>query len=119
MSMLWYQCEQTAMGGACTASGVCGKDSETAAHQDVFLRAGKRVAVFAHRSREFGARGVGVDRFVPKALFIAFTNVNYDPDSLAQYTREGTDHLEVAKALCEEACAKAERVPEQFGGPAA
>ena len=33
MSMLCYQCEQTAKGTGCTLHGVCGKDPDVAALQ--------------------------------------------------------------------------------------
>ena len=44
MSMFCYQCEQTAKGTGCTAGGVCGKDPETAALQDLLVFAAKCLA---------------------------------------------------------------------------
>jgi hydroxylamine reductase len=117
--MFCYQCEQTAKGEACTTIGVCGKDPETAALQDLLLYAVKGISMVAHRAREFGTRNVDVDRFVAKAVFTTLTNVNFDPDSLVQSIQEGAEQLEAAKALYEEACARAEKAPEQLGGPAA
>ena len=35
--MFCYQCEQAAKGTGCTAMGVCGKDPQTAALQDLLL----------------------------------------------------------------------------------
>ncbi len=37
MTMFCYQCEQTAKGTGCTAQGVCGKDADTAALQDLLV----------------------------------------------------------------------------------
>jgi len=117
--MFCYQCEQTAKGEACISTGVCGKDSETAALQDLLLYAVEGISMVAHRARELGARNVDVDRFVSKAVFTTLTNVNFDPDSLVQSIQEAAEQLVVAKALYEEACAKADQAPEQLGGPAA
>ena len=117
--MFCYQCEQTSRGEGCATIGVCGKDPETAALQDLLLRVVKGISIYAHRAGELGARNVDVDRFVVKALFITLTNVNFDPDSLVQTIQEGAEKLEGARALYEEACAKAGKAPEQFGGPAA
>ena len=36
-AMYCYQCEQTAGGTGCIKVGVCGKDSETAALQDLLV----------------------------------------------------------------------------------
>ncbi|MEM2486530.1 MAG: hypothetical protein QXY73_04375, partial [Candidatus Bathyarchaeia archaeon] len=35
--MFCYQCEQTAKGRGCTITGVCGKDAEVAALQDLLI----------------------------------------------------------------------------------
>jgi hydroxylamine reductase len=49
MSMYCYQCEQTAKGTGCTVRGVCGKDAETAALQDLLVFAAKGLGRYAHR----------------------------------------------------------------------
>ena len=61
MSMFCYQCEQTAKGTGCTAFGVCGKDPETAALQDLVIHQAKGIARYAHRARAFDVK----DREVP------------------------------------------------------
>ena len=48
MSMFCYQCEQTTKSTGCTTFGVCGKDPETAALQDLLVHATKAVGMFAH-----------------------------------------------------------------------
>lgn len=118
-NMFCYQCEQTTKGEACITTGACGKDPETAALQDLLLYAVEGISMYAHRARKLGDRNVDVDRFVTKAVFTTLTNVNFDPDSLVQSIQEGAKQLEAAKALYEEACAKAGKAPEQLGGPAA
>jgi hydroxylamine reductase len=79
MNMYCYQCEQTARGTACTAMGVCGKDTQTAALQDLLGYAAKDIARYAHRAYQLGARDREVDVFVVKALFSTLTNVNFSP----------------------------------------
>ena len=64
MSMLCSQCEQTAKGTGCTVRGVCGKDPEVAALQDLLIHAVKGIAMYAHRARQLGAKDAAVDRFV-------------------------------------------------------
>lgn len=49
MNMFCYQCEQTAKGAGCTAHGVCGKDPETAALQDLVIHVAEGVSQYAHR----------------------------------------------------------------------
>jgi hydroxylamine reductase len=119
MDMFCYQCEQTAKGEACTVMGVCGKDPETAALQDLLLRVVKGISIIAHEARQLDARDPDVDRFVSEALFTTLTNVNFDPDSLAHTIRQGAQKLESARALYREACARAGQDPRPFGGPAA
>lgn len=62
-SMFCYQCEQTAGGTGCTAHGVCGKDPETAALQDLLIHVAEGVSQYAHRARQLGAGCRAADRF--------------------------------------------------------
>ena len=77
-SMFCYQCEQTSQGTGCTAHGVCGKDPETAALQDLLVHAATGIAQYAHRARQLGAKDRSVDLFVIESLFTTVTNVNFD-----------------------------------------
>jgi len=79
MSMFCYQCEQTAKNTGCTAFGVCGKDPDTAALQDLLVHAAKGLASLVVQE---GRRNPEVDRFVVEALFTTVTNVNFDPARL-------------------------------------
>ena len=46
MDMFCYQCEQTKLGKGCTQVGVCGKDAQTAALQDMLgIRDSERICV--------------------------------------------------------------------------
>ena len=112
-SMFCYQCEQTAKGTGCVSFGVCGKDPETAALQDLLLYAAKGISAFAHRARQLGAKDHDVDVFVVEALFTTVTNVNFDPERLQQLINKAAEMRDRARSLYEEACQKAGQQPEQ------
>ncbi len=117
MSMFCYQCEQTAKGEGCTKVGVCGKDPETAALQNLLIHAAKTVSAYAHRARELGAADRDVDLFVVEALFTTVTNVNFDTQRLAGLLRDACSIRQRAAQLYESACEKAGQEPEKLGGP--
>jgi len=85
MSMFCYQCEQTAKCTGCTSYGVCGKDPETAALQDLLIDVCKQISVKA----QAGSRTRETDLFVMEGLFTTVTNVNFDPEDLAGIIRRG------------------------------
>ncbi len=119
MSMFCYQCEQTAQGNGCTSYGVCGKDPETAAMQDLLVHLTKGVAMYGRRAGELGARDNEADRFVCDAMFTTLTNTNFDPEYLQDYVRRGTELRERLKGRYEDACREADRAPEELDGTAA
>jgi len=118
MNMFCYQCEQTAKGRGCTVSGVCGKDPETAALQDLLVYATKGLSMYAHKARELGVRDRDVDVFTTEALFTTITNVNFDPERLRGLLIRAAVLRDQAKRLYEEACREAGRTPETLSGPA-
>jgi hydroxylamine reductase len=77
-AMFCYQCEQTAKGEGCNKSGVCGKDPEVAALQDVLVYALKGLSAVAVDARKAGVVDHAVDVFTVKALFSTLTNVDFD-----------------------------------------
>jgi hydroxylamine reductase len=101
-----YQCEQTAKGTGCVSFGVCGKDPETAALQDLLVYVAKATSMFAHRAAKLGARDPEVDRFVVEALFTTVTNVNFDPERLQGLINKGAQARDKAKSLYAAAVAK-------------
>jgi hydroxylamine reductase len=117
--MFCYQCEQAGKGTGCTTSGVCGKDAETAALQDLLVYATKGIAMYGHRARQLGAKDRAVEVFILKALFSAVTNVNFDTARLQKLLVEAATLKEMAKGLYENACKKANIQAEQLAGPAA
>lgn len=116
--MFCYQCEQTASGKGCTITGICGKDPETAALQDLLVDVTKGIAKYAHRAGALGVRDPEVDVFTSEALFTTVTNVNFDPQRLEGELMRGAHIRDRAKALYEQACAKAGTAPESVNGSA-
>jgi hydroxylamine reductase len=119
MDMLCLQCEQTAKGTGCTLQGVCGKDPQTAALQDLLVYAIKDIARYAHRAYQLGARDRDVDVFVIKALFSTLTNVNFDPPRFEQFVAEAARMKDRAQRLYEKAAKQAGRVPDTLACPVA
>ncbi|MFQ6033339.1 MAG: hypothetical protein ACE5KR_00575 [Candidatus Bipolaricaulia bacterium] len=107
--MFCYQCEQTAKGTGCTVRGVCGKEPEVAALQDLLVYATKGLAVYAHQARELGAADRKIDGFTLEALFSTLTNVNFDPGRLEQMLYRAAELRDRAKHLYEDASRQAGR----------
>jgi len=118
-NMFCYQCEQTAQGTGCTKLGVCGKDPETAALQDLLVHVTKGISQYAHRAAELDARDKAVDAGVVEALFATVTNVDFDPERIEWHLREAARLRDRAKGLYEDACKKQGKQPESLTGPAA
>ena len=94
--MFCYQCEQTAKGTGCEKIGVCGKQPDVAALQDLLLAASKSISMYAHRAN---VRNEKVDRFVTEAFFTTITNVNFDPARLQKLIQQAAEVREIAKGL--------------------
>ncbi len=86
--MFCYQCEQTAQGRACTQIGVCGKNPEVAALQDLLIYSLKGLSIVASEGRKRGIYDKEIDRFVCEAAFSTLTNVNFDPERIAGFVRK-------------------------------
>jgi hydroxylamine reductase len=118
MNMFCYQCEQTAKNQGCTVKGVCGKDAETAAMQDLIVHAVKGISMYAHRARELGAIDRDVNVFTVQALFATVTNVNFDVHKLKGIAEKAATVRDKAKQLYEQAAKEAGQTPENLTGPA-
>jgi len=112
MTMFCYQCEQTAKGAGCTAMGVCGKDPQAAALQDLLVFAAKRLAGYAHRLKGLGESDREANVFLVEALFTTVTNVNFDADRIEQMLRTACRLVERLRERYEQACREAGREPE-------
>ncbi|WP_372794063.1 hydroxylamine reductase [Pontiella sp.] len=87
--MFCYQCEQTSQCTGCTSFGVCGKDPETAALQDLLIAVCKKISQKAHEQRQAGKTTREADLFVMEGLFTTVTNVNFDPKDIAGIISRG------------------------------
>ena len=119
MNMFCYQCEQTAKGCGCDYMGICGKDPETAALQDLLIHLAKGIGMYAHRTARLGAQDRDIDIFMLEALFTTVTNVNFDPERLVRMIRTAVEIRTKARQLYEAACARKSVQPETPAGPAA
>jgi len=117
--MFCYQCEQTAHGTACVTTGLCGKDGDTAALQDLLVYAAQGISQYAHRAAALGARSADIDHFVADALFTTVTNVSFDPARLEGQIRQAVAIRDKAAVLYAEAARAAGQEPEKLSGPAA
>ena len=82
MSMFCFQCEQTAMGKACTmAQGVCGKRADTSNLQDELTSSLIELANCAQENEEN-------TELIIDGLFITITNVNFDNESINKFIKK-------------------------------
>eukprot|EP01031_Cornospumella_fuschlensis_P043004 gene43004-52558_t len=87
-AMFCYQCEQTKDQKGCTTVGVCGKDANTAALQDLQLHFNIGLAQWADAIQKKG--GKVSDRakdLLLDSTFATLTNVNFDSERFYGYMR--------------------------------
>jgi hydroxylamine reductase len=96
--MFCFQCEQTSKGEGCTKIGVCGKQPEVAALQDLLIYAIKGLSLYAAEGRKVGVSDLEVDRLTSKAIFSTLTNVDFDPARFVELINETVEHREIIKA---------------------
>jgi hydroxylamine reductase len=118
MGMYCYQCEQTSRGTGCDRFGVCGKDPETAAMQDLLVYVAKGVAMWARRAGGLGVSNRAAGVFVVEALFTTVTNVNFDSEKVLALVKEGISVRDSVRKGYLDACAAQGTLPELPAGPA-
>ncbi len=116
--MFCFQCEQKAHDVGCDQHGVCGKAPDVAKLQDLLVHAVKGVSMYAHRARQYGVKDPQADRFVLKGLFTTITNVNFDPEAIAQTIREAVTVREQVRQKYHQAARDAGDKPQELSGPA-
>jgi hydroxylamine reductase len=99
MSMFCYQCEQAAKGTGCTVIGVCGKQPEVAALQDLLVFTLKGIAFWADQARNQGKKDQEIDRFMIDGLFTTVTNVDFDATAVSKFIVEGVRLRDKARQL--------------------
>ena len=96
--MFCYQCEQTAQGTGCTKIGVCGKQPDVAALQDLLVYAMKGLSQYAVEARKAGIIDNAMNVFTVKALFSTLTNVDFDPARFVKLINDCVKYREAIKA---------------------
>jgi hydroxylamine reductase len=86
--MFCFQCEQTSKGEGCTKIGVCGKQPDVAALQDLLLYAVKGLSQVAVEGRKVGINDNKLDHFACEAIFSTLTNVDFDSNRFVRLINE-------------------------------
>lgn len=82
--MFCYQCEQTAKGEGCDKFGVCGKDPQAAALQDLLVYTLEELSYYAVKARAAGVSEKNINVQIMEGLFHTLTNVDFDPARLKE-----------------------------------
>ena len=98
--MFCNQCEQTAKGTGCTKVGVCGKQPDVAALQDLLIYALQGLSQVTIQARAKGISDPAVNRFINEGVFSTLTNVDFDPARFQVLINQTLAHREdmLAKA---------------------
>ncbi len=78
MNMFCFQCQEAAKGTGCEVRGVCGKQPETSALQDLLIYTLKGLAQVAGPARAQGQALPEADQALMRGLFMTITNANFD-----------------------------------------
>jgi hydroxylamine reductase len=89
--MFCNQCEQVSKSGACTKVGVCGKDPDVSALQDLLIHVLQGVSLYAKEGRMIGITNPKADLFTVEGVFSTLTNVDFDPERFEALIREGVE----------------------------
>ncbi|HYA04136.1 MAG TPA: hydroxylamine reductase, partial [Syntrophobacteria bacterium] len=104
--MFCYQCEQAAKGEGCTKIGVCGKEPEIAALQDLLIYVLKGLARYAVEGRKVGVNDRDINVFACKAMFSTLTNVDFDPERFVALITQTVELREQLKSKVKKAGGK-------------
>ncbi len=81
--MFCYQCQETAGCTGCTQVGVCGKNPEVAAMQDLLVYVSKGLSAVTTQLRAEGKQvAQEVNHLITLNLFTTITNANFDEDAI-------------------------------------
>ena len=110
--MFCYQCQETAGCKGCTVVGVCGKQPDVAAMQDLLVWVTKGISAVTTRLREEG-RAVAdeVNHLITENLFTTITNANFDKAAIEKRVEKT---LEMKTALWEQLESR-DNLPEAAG----
>lgn len=95
--MFCFQCQETAKNTGCTMMGVCGKNPEIAALQDVLIYVSAGLSAVTTQLRAEGKEVErSVNHLITQNLFVTITNANFDAQMIVQRileTQEAMKHL--------------------------
>lgn len=87
--MFCYQCQETAGCNGCTQMGVCGKNPEVAAMQDLLIYVTKGLsAITTQLRKEKTAISKDTNHLITWNLFTTITNANFDSQAIIARIRE-------------------------------
>lgn len=90
--MFCYQCQETAGCKGCTQVGVCGKQPEVAAMQDLLVFASKGISAVTTELRKEGKEvSPSVNHMISLNLFTTITNANFDKEAIVARIRMTLD----------------------------
>jgi len=110
-AMFCYQCEQTAKGEGCMKAGVCGKDANVAALQDILVYVLQGLSAVAVDARKAGINDPAVNVFTAKALFSTLTNVDFDAARFVELIGQCTSLRDALKDRAQKAGAVIDEKP--------
>ena len=88
-NMFCYQCQETAGCKGCTRVGVCGKQPDVAAMQDLLVYVTKGLSAVTTALRKQGAAvETAVNHLITLNLFTTITNANFDKEAIEARIRE-------------------------------
>ena len=86
--MFCYQCQETAGCKGCTQVGVCGKQPDVAAMQDLLVFASKGISAVTTELRKEGKEvSPSVNHLISLNLFTTITNANFDKEAIVARIR--------------------------------
>ena len=87
--MFCFQCQETAGCSGCTVSGVCGKEPDVAAMQDLLVYVTKGISAVTTQLRSEGKEiDDNVNHQIIVNLFTTITNANFDKESIITRIKE-------------------------------
>ena len=95
--MFCFQCEQTAKGEGCTKIGVCGKQPDVAALQDLLIYAVKGISQVAVEGAKVNVSDPAVNQFTCEAIFSTLTNVDFDAQRFVTLIDDAVKHRDALK----------------------
>lgn len=86
--MFCFQCQEAAKNEGCTIKGVCGKDDNVANLQDLLIYTIKGLCYVCDKGNYLDDE---VMEYIPKALFVTITNVNFDDKDVIDWIKKGVE----------------------------